>query len=77
MQYPKKKNGEDSLWKVRENQEKFMDAVGMNLGFRSKVDWYSLTHADIGKFGGDLLLKHYKGKPISTILTSIYPGASQ
>lgn len=58
-------------WNDKQNQLKFMDALGKELGFQQMADWYSINKANFENRGYSLLLK-YRCSP-SEVVMSVYP----
>jgi hypothetical protein len=61
------------FWDKEENQRKFFEWVGRQLGFTKLDDWYQITKEIIVKYGGGgLLHDRYGGSP-STAMQYIFP----
>lgn len=62
-----------AFWKKVENQKRFIDWLGTQLGYKQLADWYKVSVEDINKYGGKLLLsEQYNGSP-SKVLQKVYP----
>lgn len=59
-------------WKEMENQVRFMDWLGVQLGFKTMDDWYTVTQDDFQQNGGSGLSSFYDFSP-SKILENVYP----
>lgn len=63
----------NGFWEDSNNQLKFLDWLGKELGFKSMTDWYQITAELIYKHGGEgLLLKYFNNSPIQ-MLQTLYP----
>jgi hypothetical protein len=58
-------------WHREENQRKFLDELGQELGFKDMNDWYSISWKQIIDTGASCLLKFYGGSP-SKMVKSVY-----
>lgn len=58
-------------WDVVENQRKFLDEIGLELGISGKDGWYKVISTDIVKCGGSSLLHKYGGS-MSKMLQNVY-----
>jgi len=61
------------FWSQFENQRFFFCSLASILKIRSLSDWYSISNAEIEKYGGQGLLKHYYGGSFIRALKTIYP----
>jgi hypothetical protein len=59
------------FWDNKENQKKFLDWLGNELGFKYMEDWYKIRAKDIIKHGGKALLDKFNGSP-SQLVISVY-----
>ena len=66
-------NSPRGFWKKKENQKKFFDWLGKELGYKTLDDWYNITISIIDKHGGGSMLDtFYNGSP-SKALKAVYP----
>jgi len=62
-----------SYWSSLENQKKFMDQIGVQLGVRDNLDgWYSISSSSLLPLGAGSLLTRYNGS-LSKLLAAVYP----
>src|SRR5690349_21566900 len=59
-------------WDNMENQRKFMDWLGRELGYKKQEDWYRITWMEISNHGGSGLLSHRYGNSPYNMLKTIY-----
>ena len=56
-------------WKDKANQRRYLDWLGVQLGFNSRDDYYKIHERDIRSyFGGSLLEKYYQGSPTALVM---------
>jgi hypothetical protein len=60
------------FWEIKENQKKFMDWIGLELGFKVMDDWYKLTNKNILENGGSTLFCR-NGNSSSKLVMATYP----
>lgn len=60
-------------WECQQNQKKFFDRLGKQLGYKRMEDWYQVKSADIVRHGGTGVLNHHYYKSPSAALLAIYP----
>lgn len=60
------------FWDERENQRRFGDWLGKQLGIKELGDWYNVTSADVISRGGAVLMDQY-AESLSHMLSAIYP----
>jgi len=59
-------------WDSMEYQQKFMDDIGEQLGFKELDDYHYITSKELTKRGGSALLRRYGGSP-SKLVRAVYP----
>lgn len=42
------------FWKLKENQKKFLDKLGKELGIKGHEDWYNITTKEVEHKGGTI-----------------------
>ena len=52
-------NSPKGFWKKKENQKKFFDWLGKELGYKTLDDWYNITTSTIDKHGGGSMLDSF------------------
>lgn len=60
-------------WQNKQSHVKFLNGLGVQLGYKCMDDWYNVTQKDIHKNGGHGLLHNYYNDSPSFALQSIYP----
>lgn len=60
------------FWDSLENQWRFLEWLGREMGVRRLEDWYRVTIKDVARHGGDRLLSRY-GYCLLPIMSSLYP----
>jgi len=62
-------NVPSNYWNNKNNQLKFLNELGKQLGFNQMNDWYNITVKDIKENGGSGLLNKYGNSPSKLIMT--------
>ena len=63
------------FWKVKENQRNFMEWAAKELKLNDIKDWYKVSHKEISKLGGIMLLKEYDYS-LPMLLSNVFPDHS-